>query len=123
MKRQDGGFSVDWGFIAVLVMLLIWFYPKPTDLLDSLSRAPEIVRSLLPDAPITVAYPPTPRCAPITQSNAARVFDDMNVSDCGSGLRVALSTSLTPGTGELRFNLASASVTNATHANGSTQRH
>jgi hypothetical protein len=114
MKRL----SVDWGFIAVLFMVLTWFYPRPADLLVALSRAREVVVSLLPDTPAaSAAYASTaPRCAGASQSNAVRVFDDMNVNTCDSGLRVVLmNTSLTPGTGELRLSLA-----NTTHANGST---
>lgn len=109
-----------WKRAKRVLVFLAWLIPSPLyspwpgDLLVALSRARDVAGSLLPDTP--AAYASTaPRCAGASQSNAVRVFDDMNVNTCDSGLRVVLvNTSLTPGTGELRFNVA-----NATHANGS----
>jgi hypothetical protein len=81
--------KINWGFVAVLLWAVQYYYPKPTDLHDALWRAREVVVPYLPDAPITVE----------------RVFDDMlHANDCGTMPRVAvMNTSLTPGTGELRF--------------------
>ena len=119
MARRNRGLlgrlsrTIEWGAVAVLVMLLIWFFPRPTDLLTALLRARDAVASLLPDLTITTVRGDVCGVAGESQSHA---FEDMNVNDCNRMVRVVTNTSLTPGTGQLRLNLYASATGSSTNS-------
>src|SRR5436309_10984039 len=129
---------------ALVIAGVIQVVRSPLDAYDAYQQYRDVLVSLLDDArrvakpvaagvvtfiataaPSPVDPPSAPLCAGANQINAtfsfeqSHVFENMNVSDCNTMVRVVMNTPLTPGTGQLQLSLHAQALPSIAHATGS----